>query len=129
MPDRLFRIRMNEDVARRSHYGKFIFNSHFLIFLSIAIGFFLYSLLSLVQTLTPSFWLNVIISLVLGITLLPSYRTLFKQADEIFLLAYEARLKDYLRAVDRYSLTLGLWKPAAGGVIALILMSVGHQPI
>ncbi|GAA3722785.1 ABC transporter permease [Salinicoccus jeotgali] len=129
MTDRLFRMRMNEDVARRSHYGKFIFNSHFLIFLSIAIGFFLYSLLSLVQTLTPSFWLNVIISFVLGITLLPSYRTLFKQADGIFLLAYEAQLKDYLRAVDRYSLTLGLWRPVAGGVVALILMTAGHPAI
>lgn len=129
MSDQLFRSRMNEDIARRSYYGKFIFNSHFLIFLTITVGFFLYSLLTLLQTLEPTRWLDVVAALLVSIMLIPTYRTLLKEADGIFLLPYEARLGKYLAAADRYSLTLGIVRPLVGGAVAVLLMTVGHNMI
>ncbi|MFC3418493.1 ABC transporter permease [Salinicoccus hispanicus] len=127
MSDQLFRGRMNEDIARRSYYGKFIFNSHFLIFLTITAGFFLYSLLSLLETLEPSAWLDVIAAFLVSTLLIPTYRTLLKEADGIFLLPYEAKFGKYLSAADRYSLTLGIIKPLVGGAIAVFLLTVGHS--
>ncbi|TVT29804.1 ABC transporter permease [Salinicoccus cyprini] len=126
MSDQLFRSRLNEDIARRSYYGKFIFNSHFLIFLTITAGFFLYSLLSLLETLEPTLWLDVIAAFLVSILLIPAYRTLLKEADGVFLLPYEAKFGKYLSAADRYSLTLGIIKPLIGGTIAVLLLTVGH---
>ncbi|GAB3062220.1 ABC transporter permease [Salinicoccus sesuvii] len=129
MSDQLFRNRMSEDVSRRSYYGKFIFNSHFLIFLTITAGFFLYSLLTLLQTLEPSRWLDMVAALLTSIMLIPAYRTLLKEADGIFLLPYEARLGKYLASADRYSLMLGIIRPFLGGTIAVLLLTVGHNLI
>ncbi|WP_434120575.1 ABC transporter permease [Salinicoccus roseus] len=126
MTERLFRERMNADIERRSYYGKFIFNSHFLIFLTIASGFFLYSLLSLVQTLEPSLWQDIAAALLVSVTIVPAYRTLLKRADGVFLLPYEAKFDKYMISADRYSLTLGLAKPAIGGIVAALLLTVGH---
>ena len=126
MTEQLFRERMNADIERRSYYGKFIFNSHFLIFLTIASGFFLYSLLSLIQTLEPSLWQDVAAALLVSITLIPPYRTLLKRADGVFLLPYEAKFSRYMTSADRYSLTLGLAKPILGGIVAVLLLTVGH---
>jgi len=129
MPDNLFRPRVNEDIRRRSYYGKFIFNSHFLIFLTIAGGVFIYSLLGILQTLEPSVWLDLIASALVALFLLPGYRSLLKPADGIFLLPYETHMGAYFKNAGRYSLMLGISKAAAAAVIALLLLTVGHGPV
>ncbi|WP_017549224.1 ABC transporter permease [Salinicoccus carnicancri] len=129
MPDNLFRPRVNEDIRRRSYYGKFIFNSHFLIFLTIAGGVFIYSLLGILQTLEPSVWLDLIASAVVALFLLPGYRSLLKPADGIFLLPYETHMGTYLKNAGRYSLMLGISKAVTAAVIALLLLTVGHGAI
>src|SRR5699024_10252295 len=125
MPDNLFKPRLNEDIRRRSYYSKFIFNSHFLIFLTIAGGVFLYSLLGILQTLEPSVWLDLIASALIALFLLPGYRSLLKPADGIFLLPYETRMEPYFKNAGRYSLMLGISKAVAAAVIALLILTVG----
>lgn len=129
MPDSLFKPRMNADIQRRSYYSKFIFNSHFLIFLSLAAGVFLYTLLGVLQTLDPSIWLDMIAALLMSVLLLPGYRSLLKPADGIFLLPYEERMDGYFKDATRYSLMLGISKVITGAVIALLILMVGHNPL
>lgn len=129
MPDNLFKPRLNEDIRRRSYYSKFIFNSHFLIFLTIAGGVFLYSLLGILQTLEPSVWLDLIASALIALFLLPGYRSLLKPADGIFLLPYETRMEPYFKNAGRYSLMLGISTAVAAAVIALLILTVGHGPV
>lgn len=127
MPDTLFKPRMNADIKRRSYYSKFIFNSHFLIFLTIAGGVFLYSLLGLLQTLESSIWLDMIAALLMSMLLLPGYRSLLKPADGIFLLPYETRMDAYFKDAGRYSLMLGISKVITGAVVAMLILTVGHD--
>ncbi len=129
MPDTLFKPRMNADIKRRSYYSKFIFNSHFLIFLTIAGGVFLYSLLGVLQTLEPSIWLDMTAALFMGILLLPGYRSLLVSADGIFLLPYEKRMTLYFKDSDRYSMMINMAKVIAGAVVALLVLTVGHGPV
>ncbi|WP_411842230.1 ABC transporter permease [Salinicoccus sp. HZC-1] len=129
MPDNLFKPRMKADIERRSYYSKFIFNSHFLIFLTLAGGVFLYTLLGVLQTLEPSLWLDMIAALLMSILLLPGYRSLLKPADGLFLLPYESRMASYFRDSSRYSLMLGVSKIITGAVIALLILMVGHTPL
>lgn len=129
MADKLFKPRMNADIKRRSHYSKFIFNSHFLIFLTLAGGVFLYTLLGVLQKLDPSIWLDMIAALLMSMLLLPAYRSLLKPADGIFLLPYEERMDSYFRDSSRYSLMLGISKVITGAVIALLILMVGHDPL
>ena len=127
MPDHLFKPRMNEDISRRSYYGKFIFNSHFLIFLTIAAGAFLYTLLGALQTIEYSIWLDITAALIMSLLVLPGYRSLLKEADGLFLLPYEKRMGGYFKNADRYSLSLSVMKPVIGGAIAVLILFSGHD--
>src|SRR5690625_7977491 len=80
----LYKSRIEDDIKIRSYYGKYIFNSHFLIFLTIAAGVFLYSLLGLLSSMEPTIYLDVIAALMMSVLLLPKYRSLLKEADVLF---------------------------------------------
>ncbi|WP_250130166.1 ABC transporter permease [Jeotgalicoccus sp. WY2] len=127
MSSKLFNTRMEEDVKIRSYYGKFIFNSHFLVFLMIAAGVLLYTLLGLRETLSPSLYIDTLCALLMAAVLLPKYRTLLKEADMLFLPPYEKKMAAYFKRADIYSLSLGLAVPAAASVAVLILLSIGHD--
>lgn len=126
MSSKLFNTRMEEDVKIRSYYGKFIFNSHFLVFLTIAGGVLLYTLLGLRETLSPSIYIDVLCALLMAFVLLPKYRTLLKEADMLFLPPYEKKMTAYFKRADIYSLSLGLALPVISSVAVLILLSIGH---
>ena len=126
MSSKLFNTRMEEDVKIRSYYGKFIFNSHFLVFLMIAGGVLLYTLLGLRETLSPSIYIDGLCALLMAAVLLPKYRTLLKEADMLFLPPYEKKMTGYFKRADIYSLSLGLALPATASVAVLILLSIGH---
>lgn len=127
MSSKLFNTRMEEDVKIRSYYGKFIFNSHFLVFLMIAAGVLLYTLLGLRETLSPSLYIDTLCALLMAAVLLPKYRTLLKEADMLFLPPYEKKMSAYFKRADIYSLSLGIAVPAVASVAVLILLSIGHD--
>ncbi|CEA01089.1 Bacterial ABC transporter protein EcsB [Jeotgalicoccus saudimassiliensis] len=126
MSSKLFNTRMEEDVKIRSYYGKYIFNSHFLVFMMIAGGVLLYTLLGLRETLSPSVYIDALCALLMAAVLLPKYRTLLKEADMLFLPPYEKKMTAYFKRADIYSLSLGLALPATAAVAVLILLSIGH---
>lgn len=126
MSSKLFNTRMEEDVKIRSYYGKYIFNSHFLVFMMIAGGVLLYTLLGLRETLSPSVYIDALCALLMAAVLLPKYRTLLKEADMLFLPPYEKKMTAYFKRADIYSLSLGFLVPAVASVAVLILLSIGH---
>ena len=123
----LYKSRIEDDIKIRSYYGKYIFNSHFLIFLTIAAGVFLYSLLGILSTMEPTIYLDLIAALIMSLLLLPKYRSLLKEADVLFLPPYEKNMKKYFSYTSQYSFWLNIGLPIAGLVIALLLISVGHS--
>lgn len=127
MPGTLYSKRIDKDVRLRSYYGKFIFNSHFLIFLTIAAGVFLYTLLGFLQDIEPNVWLDIIASLLISISVFPKFRSLLVQADQIFLPPYEDHMHDYFKRMAAYSLTLGAAQTFIATLIAVILLSVSQD--
>lgn len=125
----LYKSRIEDDIRIRSYYGKYIFNSHFLIFLTIAAGVFLYSLLGVLSQMEPTIYLDVIAALMMSVLLLPKYRSLLKEADVLFLPPYEKNMKTYFSYTSQYSFWLNIALPIAGLVIALLLLSVGHSVV
>lgn len=123
----LFNTRLREDVNRRTYYSKFIFNSHFLLFLTITIGIFVYSLIGYLQNAEPSMWFLVIASIITALGTLPSYRSLLKDADGLFLLPYEAHMTKYFQRALQYSLLLNVVMSVIALAVALLLLwtSVG----
>ena len=126
MSSKLFNTRMEEDIKIRSYYGKFIFNSHFLVFLMIAGGVLLYTLLGLRETLSPSIYIDALCAILMAVVLLPKYRTLLKEADMLFLPPYEKKMTAYFKRANLYSLSLSLALPVITAVAVLILLSIGH---
>lgn len=122
----LHRSRIENDVRIRGHYGKYIFNSHFLIFITIAAGVFLYSLLGMLSMMEPNIYLDLIAAFLMSIVLLPKYRSLLKEADVLFLPPYEKHMKQYFSYMNRYSFWLSVYMPVAGLIVALLLLRVGH---
>lgn len=123
----LYKSRIEDDIKIRSYYGKYIFNSHFLIFLTIAAGVFLYSLLGILSTMEPTIYLDLIAALIMSVLLLPKYRSLLKEADVLFLPPYEKNMKKYFSYTSQYSFWLNIGLPIVGLVIAVLLLSVGHS--
>lgn len=126
MSKALFEGRMTEDIKLRSYYGKFIFNSHFLVFLMIAAGVMLYTLLGLRETLNPGIYIDLICAVILAIVINPKYRSLLKEADMLFLPPYEKHMTTYFKRADIYSLSLGVVLPIVVSVAVLILLSIGQ---
>lgn len=122
----LHKSRIESDIRTRGYYGKYIFNSHFLIFLTIAAGVFLYSLLGMLSMMEANIYLDIIAALLMSVTLLPKYRSLLKEADVLFLPPYEMHMKHYFSYMDRYSFWLGVYLPAIGLAVSLLLLRVGH---
>lgn len=125
----LYKSRIEDDIKIRSYYGKYIFNSHFLIFLTIAAGVFLYSLLGILSTMEPTIYLDLIAALIMSVLLLPKYRSLLKEADVLFLPPYEKNMKRYFSYTSQYSFWLNIGLPIVGLVIALLFLSVGHSVV
>ncbi|CAM4170576.1 ABC transporter permease [Lacicoccus alkaliphilus] len=122
----IHKSRIEDDIRIRAYYSKYIFNSHFLIFLTIAGGVFLYSLLGMLSAMEPNIYLDIIAALLMSIVLLPKYRSLLKEADVLFLPPYEKYMKTYFSYMNRYSFWLSAYLPITGLIISLLLLRVGH---
>lgn len=120
----LFNTRVKEDIGLRAYYSKYIFNSHFLLFLTITIGVLIYSLVGFIQDAEPSIWYLLIGSIVLSLSVMPSYRSLLKEADGLFLLPYESHMKTYFQGTLRYSLALNVVLMVLGVALSALLISI-----
>jgi ABC-2 type transport system permease protein len=122
----IHKSRIEDDIRVRAYYSKYIFNSHFLIFLTIAGGVFLYSLLGMLAAMEPNIYLDITAALLMSFTLLPKYRSLLKEADVLFLPPYEKYMKKYFSYMNRYSFWLGSYLPITGLIISILMLRVGH---
>lgn len=123
----LFNTRLREDVNRRTYYSKYIFNSHFLLFLTITIGIFVYSLVGYLQNAEPSMWFLVIGSVIAALGTLPNYRSLLKDADGLFLLPYEKEMTKYFGRAMQYSLLLNIVTSVLALAVSVLLLWTGVE--
>lgn len=123
----LFNSRVKEDIGLRTYYSKYIFNSHFLLFLTITIGILVYSLIGYIQEAEPSIWFLVIGSLIMTMAVLPSFRSLLKDADGLFLLPYELHMRTYFQGAMRYSYFLNIVMMMFGLAIGALLISINLE--
>ncbi|KAA1039161.1 ABC transporter permease [Macrococcus equipercicus] len=93
----LFAKRSNDNRAEVLRYSRFIFNGHFILFLSIAFGALMLQYAELLKHLPKGINYHLIIALLLSLGGIAPLRTYFKEADQVFLLAYERQLKDYVK--------------------------------
>src|SRR5690554_3729676 len=103
--NQLWKDRLNQHIKLTSRYLKLIFNDHLafaLIFFIAAFAFFYQNFL---QTVPPDFPVAWIMAIVLGLLVATrSIRTFFKEADEVYLLAVENRMRPYIIKSFIYSL-------------------------
>lgn len=92
----LFDKRSNDNREDVMRYSKYIFNGHFILFLSIAVGALVLQYGELLRHLPKGINYHLIIALVLSLGIVTPLRTYFKEADQVFLLAYEKQLNSYV---------------------------------
>lgn len=101
----LFKDRLNKNQKEVAYYSKFIFNGHFIVFLSIAFGALMLQYAQMVKALPPMINYHLIIATVLTLLCLANIRTFVRPADEIFLLNIENNMKPYFtKAIVRSAL-------------------------
>ncbi|WP_090995389.1 ABC transporter permease [Bacillus sp. 491mf] len=91
-------------------YGKYVFNDHlkFIFVFIIGAGAFYYQ--KWLQTLTPSFPTAVVMAVLLGLVLTAgSVQTLLKEADLVYLLPVEEKLKAYFVKAFQFTFTIQLY--------------------
>lgn len=123
----LFKSRMEEDIKVRTYYSKYIFNSHFILFLSIAAGVLLYTLLGLKDDLRGNIYVDLVAAILMSVSIMPVYRSLLKEADVIFLTPVEKDLGNYFKSSRVYSFILGIPIPLVVSVIAFVLLIINHS--
>ncbi|TDM14372.1 ABC transporter permease [Macrococcus bovicus] len=93
----LYQKRAGANAKEIARYSRFIFNGHFIIFLSIAFGALMLQYSQLLKALPDGIDYHLIIAFILALATLAPLRTYFREADQVFLLPYEAQLDDYVR--------------------------------
>lgn len=93
----LFNNRNAKNQKEVAYYSKFIFNGHFVVFLSIAFGALMLQYSQMVKHLTPGINYHLIIAAVFAFLVITNIRTFIRPADHIFLLNFEQHLSPYFR--------------------------------
>lgn len=127
MSHKVFKDRMDQDVKIRAYYSKYIFNSHFILFLTIAAGVLIYTLLGLKNDLEGNILVDVVAAVLLSITVTPVYRSLLKEADVIFLMPIEKELGHYFKSAQIYSFILSIPLPFIASIITFLLLIINHS--
>lgn len=112
----LWKERLGRTSKELGKYLRYIFNGHIVIVMVFLIGTAAYYYQEWVKTLSPDFPVSIIMAIILSLLLTysPIY-TMLMEADRIFLLPVETRLKNYFQSsiflsfvVQVYVLILGL---------------------
>lgn len=93
----LFKQRLAKNQKEVTYYSKFIFNGHFVIFLSIAFGALMLQYSQMVKNLSPNINYHLIIALVFALLVITNIRTFIRPADHIFLLNFEKQMPPYFK--------------------------------
>ncbi|MDC5694688.1 ABC transporter permease [Mammaliicoccus sciuri] len=117
----LYKIRQREEVLEKMNYNKFIFNGHFLIFLTIMIGAFALGYSNWLKDIPQNINYRLIFSVILSICSIFPMRTFFREADKLYLLPFEKHLTLYIRKALTYSYFNRLYLPVVILVIGLPL--------
>lgn len=113
----LFNTRQKEELIEKLNYNKFIFNGHFLIFLTIMLGAFALGYSNWLQDIPQNIDYRLILSVILAVVSIFPLRTLFKEADKLYLLPFEKHLSTYIKKAIIYSYINRLFLP----IIVLIV--------
>ncbi len=117
----LYKVRRREEVFEKMNYNKFIFNGHFLIFLTIMIGAFALGYSNWLKDIPQNINYRLIFSVILSICSIFPMRTFFREADKLYLLPFEKHLTLYIRKALTYSYFNRLYLPVVILVIGLPL--------
>ncbi|WP_206166895.1 ABC transporter permease EcsB [Mammaliicoccus sciuri] len=117
----LYKVRQREEVLEKMNYNKFIFNGHFLIFLTIMIGAFALGYSNWLKDIPQNINYRLIFSVILSICSIFPMRTFFREADKLYLIPFEKHLTLYIRKALTYSYFNRLYLPVVILVIGLPL--------
>lgn len=114
------KARNDKEVA---YYSKFIFNGHFIVFLTIAFGALMLQYSQLLKNLPDNINYNLIIAVILAALTVTPLRTFMKSADSIFLLNFERDMAPYFKqAIIRSGSLRTLLFIVMGGLLAPLYM-------
>ncbi|MEB8132496.1 ABC transporter permease EcsB [Mammaliicoccus sciuri] len=117
----LYKVRQREEVLEKMNNNKFIFNGHFLIFITIMIGAFALGYSNWLKDIPQNINYRLIFSVILSICSIFPMRTFFREADKLYLLPFEKHLTLYIRKALTYSYFNRLYLPVVILVIGLPL--------
>lgn len=117
----LYKVRQREEVLEKMNFNKFIFNGHFLIFITIMIGAFALGYSNWLKDIPQNINYRLIFSVILSICSIFPMRTFFREADKLYLLPFEKHLMVYIRKALTYSYFNRLFLPVVILVIGLPL--------
>ncbi|MCD8760772.1 ABC transporter permease EcsB [Mammaliicoccus sciuri] len=117
----LYKVRQREEVLEKMNYNKFIFNGHFLIFITIMIGAFALGYSNWLKDIPQNINYRLIFSVILSICSIFPMRAFFREADKLYLLPFEKHLTLYIRKALTYSYFNRLYLPVVILVIGLPL--------
>lgn len=120
---KLFNIRRNEALLEKVKYNKFIFNGHFLVFLTIMLGAFALGYSDWLKHVPQDVNYSLIMSLILAFVSIFPMRTLFKEADKLYLLPFEKHMRSYIKKSIVYSYLNRLYLPVIILVIGIPLFT------
>ena len=114
------KARNDKEVA---YYSKFIFNGHFIVFLTIAFGALMLQYSQLLKNLPDNVNYNLIIAVILATLTVTPLRTFMKSADSVFLLNFERDMPTYFKyAVMRSGRLRTLLFIVTGGILVPLYM-------
>lgn len=114
------KARNDKEVA---YYSKFIFNGHFIVFLTIAFGALMLQYSQLLKNLPDNINYNLIIAVIFAALTVTPLRTFMKSADSIFLLNFERDMAPYFKqAIIRSGSLRALLFIVMGGLLAPLYM-------
>ncbi|WP_164993434.1 ABC transporter permease [Macrococcus sp. DPC7161] len=94
----LFLNRNQRHQKEMMYYSKFVFNGHFVVFLSIFFGALMLQYSQLIKHLGPGINYHLIIGVLLCLAILAPLKTHMKRADEIYLLNFEGQMQPYFQS-------------------------------
>lgn len=126
----LWKERFRHFIKEVRKYGKYVFNDHLKFILVFIIGAGAYYYQQWLATLTPSFPTAFVIALLFGLVItVGSVQTLLKEADLVYLLPVEEKLKGYFLKAFRFTFIKHLYGIAmiAAALAPLYLQQTGQS--
>lgn len=126
----LWKERFRHFIKEARTYGKYVFNDHLKFIFVFMIGAGAYYYQQWLATLTPAFPTAIVIAVLLGLVVtVGSVQTLLKEADLVYLLPVEERLKGYFLKAFRFTFIKHLYfiVMVAAALAPLYLQQTGQS--